>query len=85
MYKRQEKDSAVLQHLAELSIWWGGSPTSDDPWLLLAYLTESGKLEVLFEEYFSNLIGSMTEGGGALRPNDLIATGEAMDLSLIHK
>lgn len=74
-----EKDSAVLQHLAELSIWWGGSPTSDDPWLLLAYLTESGKLEVLFEEYFYNLIGSMTKGEGALRPNDLIATGEAMD------
>ncbi|RMV48576.1 hypothetical protein [Pseudomonas amygdali] len=74
-----EKDSAVLQHLAELSIWWGGSPTSDDPWLLLAYLTQSGKLEVLFEEYFSNLIGSVTEGRGAFRPNDLIVTGEAMD------
>jgi hypothetical protein len=34
---------------------------------------------VLFEEYFSNLIGSMTKGEGALRPNDLITTGEAMD------
>jgi hypothetical protein len=74
-----EKDSAVLQHLAELSIWWGGSPTSDDPWLLLAYLTQSGKLEVLFEEYFSNLIGSVTAGRGTFRPNDLIVTGEAMD------
>lgn len=54
--------SEVLMHLAELSLWLGGSPLHEDSWLRLAYFSDFGKrleLNVLFEKDFSELLAEV--------------------------
>lgn len=54
--------SEVLMHLAELSLWLGGSPLHEDNWLRLAYFSDFGKrleLNVLFEKEFSELLAEV--------------------------
>ncbi len=75
-----ERANVVLQRLAELSLHWGGSPY--DPkgqWLYLAHFDDHGVLEVLFEQYFTQLIKQLRTGAGLIERAELYCSIEAAD------
>lgn len=75
-----ERDNVVLRRLAELSLYWGGSPYDDNGhWLWLAHFTETDHLRVLFEDYFTELIQKMHVGNGLINQNELFCSLEPLD------
>jgi hypothetical protein len=75
-----ERDNVVLQRLAELSLYWGGSPyDKKGHWLFLSHLIETGYLQVLFEDHFAQLIERINAGQGLIEKTELFCTLEALD------
>lgn len=66
-----EQENQILRYLAELSLRWGGSPFSAEPWLYLAHLTEYGTLHVLFEDYYAEVIRELEQGQQLVAEEDL--------------
>lgn len=66
-----EQENQILRYLAELSLRWGGSPFSAEPWLYLAHLTEYGNLHVLFEDYYAKVIRELEQGQQLVSEEDL--------------
>lgn len=70
--------SEVLMHLAELSLWLGGSPLHEDSWLRLAYFSDFGKrleLNVLFEKDFSELLAEVLADNRRFEPEQFSWAG----------
>ncbi|MDH1056931.1 hypothetical protein [Aquipseudomonas alcaligenes] len=83
--------SEVLMHLAELSLWLGGSPLHEENWLRLAYFSDFGKrleLNVLFEKDFSELLAEVLADKRRFEPEQFswagIAPGEASGTTIIQ-
>lgn len=75
-----ERANGVLQRLAELSLYWGGSPyDKKGHWLFLAHFDDQGVLEVLFEQYFTQLIKQLRTGNGLIAQAELYCSQEALD------
>lgn len=75
-----ERENVVLRRLAELSLYWGGSPyDTNGHWLYLAHFDEVGLLEVLFEKYFTQLIKQLKEGKGLIEKAELYCSMDALD------
>lgn len=75
-----ERDNAVLQRLAELSLYWGGSPyDADGHWLFLSHFIDTGFLQVLFEDHFAQLIQRIQAGQGLIAKEELYCALEALD------
>lgn len=75
-----EHDNAVLQRLAELSLYWGGSPYDENgQWIFLAYFSEGGHLQVLFEEHFAQLIRRVKQGHGLIGKDELFYSLQEVD------
>lgn len=66
-----EQENQILRYLAELSLRWGGSPFSAEPWLYLAHLTQNGNLHVLFEDYYAEVIRELEQGQQLVAEEDL--------------
>ena len=65
-------------HLAELSLWLGGSPLHEDSWLRLAYFSDFGKrleLNVLFEKDFSELLAEVLADNRRFEPEQFSWAG----------
>lgn len=74
------RDNVVLQRLAELSLYWGGSPyDKKGHWLFLSHFIDKDYLKVLFEDYFAQLIGQIQAGGGLIEGTELYCALESMD------
>lgn len=71
--------SEVFLHLAELSLWLGGSPLHEDTgWLRLAYFhdfQEHLSLSVFFENDCAKLLAEVETGHRRFEPNQLTWTG----------
>tara|TARA_R110002124_G_scaffold133109_1_gene295692 strand:- start:3488 stop:4537 length:1050 start_codon:yes stop_codon:yes gene_type:complete len=75
-----ERDNVVLRRLAELSLYWGGSPYDEEGhWLYLSHFTDSGSLDVLFEDHFAKLIPQLKAGNGLIGKAELFCRLEALD------
>ena len=75
-----ERANAVLQRLAELSLYWGGSPyDANGHWLFLAHFDDHGVLQVLFEDHFAHLIQQIQAGAGLVEETELYCALEALD------
>lgn len=75
-----ERYNGVLQRLAELSLYWGGSPyDKKGHWLFLSHFIDTGLLQVLFEDQFAQLIRRINAGGGLVKQDELFCTLEALD------
>lgn len=75
-----ERANLVLQRLAELSLYWGGSPyDKKGHWLLLSHFIDTGHLQVLFEDYFAELIVRINAGQGLIEKTELFCALEALD------
>lgn len=75
-----ERYNGVLQHLAELSLYWGGSPyDKKGHWLFLSHFIDTGSLQVLFEDHFAQLIRRINAGVGVIKQAELFCTLEALD------
>lgn len=75
-----DSENTVLRRLAELSLYWGGSPfDKEKQWIFLSFFDDSGYLEVLFEAYFAQLIRQIQEGEGLITKNELFCSVEALD------
>lgn len=70
--------SEVLLHLAELSLWLGGSPLHEDTgWLRLAYFTDAHErmwLSVFFENDCAKLLTEIEAGQRRYEPHQLTWT-----------
>lgn len=65
--------SGLLDHLAELALWLGGSPFNGS-WLYLAHVEEvngTPYLRVLFEQEYGLLLGELQQGRGHIDPKQL--------------
>ncbi|ANF25014.1 hypothetical protein PS273GM_07530 [Stutzerimonas stutzeri] len=73
--------SEVLLHLAELSLWLGGSPLHEDTgWLRLAYFRDFHErltLSVFFENDSAKLLADVESGHGRFAAHQLTWTGAA--------
>jgi hypothetical protein len=75
-----ERANVVLQRLAELSLYWGGSPyDASGHWLFLSHFIDKGHLQVLFEDHFAQLIERIQAGQGLIEKTELFCTLEALD------
>lgn len=75
-----ERANLVLQRLAELSLYWGGSPyDKKGHWLFLSHFIDTGALQVLFEDHFAQLIARIKSGEGLIEEAELYCTLEALD------
>lgn len=75
-----ERANLVLQRLAELSLYWGGSPyDKKGHWLFLSHFIDTGHLQVLFEDHFAQLIARIKAGEGLIEEAELYCTLEALD------
>lgn len=75
-----ERGNAVLQRLAELSLYWGGSPYDEHGhWLFLSHFIDTGYLQVLFEDDFAQLIRQIETGQGLIFEAELYCSTEALD------
>ena len=71
--------SDVFMHLAELSLWLGGSPLHQDTgWLRLAHfhaVHDKLTLKVLFEDECAQLLADISSGKGLFEPQQLAWRG----------
>lgn len=71
--------SAVFLHLAELSLWLGGSPLHEDTgWLRLAYFHDAHEkltLNVFFEDECAKLLTEIAAGNRRFEPDELTWAG----------
>lgn len=70
--------SEVLMHLAELSLWLGGSPLHEDSWLRLAYFHDFGErleLNVFFEDACTEMLAEVEAGTGRFNPDQFSWAG----------
>ena len=75
-----ERFNVVLKRLAELSLYWGGSPYDEaGHWLFLSHFNEAHVLQVLFEDHFTQLIQQIQAGEGLIEKSELFCTLEALD------
>lgn len=75
-----ERYNGVLQRLAELSLYWGGSPyDKKGHWLFLSHFIDTGHLQVLFEDHFAELIVRINAGERLIEKTELFCALEALD------
>lgn len=75
-----DSDNPVIQRLAELSLYWGGSPyDSKGHWLFLSHFIDTGALQVLFENHFAQLIQRINAGQRLIEKTELYSTLESLD------
>lgn len=75
-----DRDNPVLQRLAELSLYWGGSPyDAKGHWLFLSHFIDTGFLQVLFEDHFAQLIERINAGQRLIGKTELCSKLESLD------
>jgi len=75
-----DRDNPVLQRLAELSLYWGGSPyDTKGHWLFLSHFIDTGALQVLFEDHFAQLIKRINAGQRLIGESELCSALESLD------
>ncbi|GAA6132296.1 hypothetical protein [Halopseudomonas sabulinigri] len=75
-----ESESIVLRRLAELTLYWGGSPFDKKKhWLFLSHFNDNGYLQVLFEDYFVPLIAQIKADKGLIAKDELFCLIEPLD------
>jgi len=75
-----DSDNPVLQRLAELSLYWGGSPyDTEGHWLSLSHFIDTGALQVLFEDHFAQLIERINSGQRLIGEAELRSTLDSLD------
>lgn len=75
-----ERYNGVLQRLAELSLYWGGSPyDKKGHWLFLSHFIDTSHLQVLFEDHFAELIVRINAGERLIEKEELFCALEALE------